>query len=84
MERGGRAGVSGEMRGGLMPIRAAIFGADVLLFDSEASWLQAAVEFWRGMARHGRSAITLNFRSGDSQAIEEGAAEKTSLMPILK
>jgi hypothetical protein len=36
------------------------------------------------MARHGRSAITINFRSGDSQAIEEGAAEKTSLMPILK
>lgn len=48
MERGGRAGVSGEMRGGLMPIRTAIFDADVLLFDSEASWLHAAVEFWRG------------------------------------
>jgi len=48
VECGGRAGVSGEMRGGLMPIRAAIFGADVLLFDSEASLLQAAVEFWRG------------------------------------
>lgn len=37
-----------------------------------------------GMARHGRSAITINFRSGDSQAIEEDAAEKTSQMSILK
>jgi len=30
-----------------MPIRAVIFGVDGKLFDSEASWLQAAVEFMR-------------------------------------